>query len=118
MRLPSKNERDCFLVASMREYLERRREVLGFQVIYFRAGFNVYEAKAILNAEMEELQPVVKRLYKGPAKRRPAITTFSHESVWDCFGREDGFTNDLHITLGINEQEWLGPTCPLMGDPR
>jgi hypothetical protein len=113
MRLPSKNDRDWFLVASMREYLERRREVLGFQGIYFRAGFNVHEAKAILNAEMEELQPAVKRLYKGLTKRRPAITTFSQESVWDCFGREDGFTNDLHITLGINEQAHnIGITVP------
>jgi len=35
--------------------------------------------------------------------RRPAITTFSLESVWDCFGVEDGFTSDLHLTVGMRE---------------
>ena len=26
------------------------------------------------------------------------------QSVWDCFGVEDGFTNDIHITLSIHEE--------------
>lgn len=109
----SKKEKDKFLITSMREYLERRRDVLGFQGIYFRTAFNVHEAKAILNAEMEELQPTVIMFYKDMTKRRPAITTFSQEGVWDCFGREDGFTNDLHITFGINEQAHnIGLTVP------
>lgn len=99
-----KRKKEEFLVASMREYLERRREVLGFQGIYFPKGFNVVEAKAILNAEMEELESTVKKIYRDLVKRRPAITTFSQEGVWDCFGSEDGFTTDLHITLGISER--------------
>jgi hypothetical protein len=40
----SKNSKDEFLLKSMIEYLERRREVLGFQGIYFSKGFNVDEA--------------------------------------------------------------------------
>jgi hypothetical protein len=99
----NKSKKDHFLVTSMQEYLERRREVLGFQGIYFSRRFDVLEAKAILNAEMVELQPTVTKFYKDLIKRRPAITTFSQESVWDCFGVQDGFTKDLHITLGINQ---------------
>ena len=106
LNIPKSSQRtkDQFLVTSMREYLERRREVLGFQGIYFPSGFNVLEAKAILNAEMEELKSNVTELYKNLDKRRPAITTFSQESVWDCFGSEEGFTADLHLTLGMHEK--------------
>ncbi|MBW1702411.1 MAG: hypothetical protein JRJ11_12120 [Deltaproteobacteria bacterium] len=103
--MKSKRSKETFLVASLQEYLERRREVLGFQGIYFPTGFNVLEAKFILNAEMEELEPTVKKMkYKELCERRPAITTFSQESVWDCFGIKEGFTKDLHVTLGINEK--------------
>jgi len=77
--------------------------VLGFQGIFFSSGFNVIEAKDILNAEMEALGPKVSRIYQDLRKRRPAITTFSQKSVWDCFGSMDGFVNDLHFTFGINE---------------
>ena len=106
LNIPKSSQRtkDQFLVTSMREYLERRREVLGFQGIYFPSGFNVLEAKAILNAEMEELEENVRRTYKDLGERRPAITTFSQEAVWDCFGSEKGFTADLHVTLAINEK--------------
>ena len=100
----TRNEKESFLVSSMQEYLERRREVLGFQGIHFRSVFNVSEAKDILNAEMEELKPTIQTLYKDLGKRRPAITTFSQESVWDCFGSEEGFNADLHLTLGIHEK--------------
>lgn len=100
----SKNDKNNFLISSMLEYLERRKEVLGFQGITFPKGFNVNEAKFILNAEMEELEQTVKSLYKDLLKRRPAITTISQEAVWDCFGNDDGFTTDLHFTLGINEK--------------
>lgn len=93
-----------FLVSSMKEYLERRREVLGFLGIYFPSGFNVTEAKWILDSEMEALQPFMVGSYKKLLQRRPAITTFSQESVWDCFGSEAGFTSDLHITLAIHEK--------------
>lgn len=98
------SRKDQFLVSSMKKYLETRREVLGFLGIYFPNGFNVTEAKEILASEMEALQPFMKDSYKDLVKRRPAITTFSKESVWDCFGSKDGFTSDLHITLGINEK--------------
>ena len=97
-------QKEHFLVTSMQEFLERRREVLGFQGIFFSRGFDVLEAKAILNAEMIELQPTVRKAYKDLVKRRPAITTFSQESVWDCFGVQEGFTKDLHITVGLNEK--------------
>ena len=53
---------------------------------------------------MDELEPYISRKYKELNKRRGAITTFSVNGVWDCFGNEDGFTNDIHITLGINEE--------------
>ena len=100
----TKREKETFMTISMREYLERRSEVLGFQGIKFQGGFNVLDAKPILNAEMEELEPTVRKLYRDSGKRRPAITTFSQEAVWDCFGNEKGFTTDLHFTLGINEK--------------
>lgn len=92
-----------FLITAMTEYLERRREVLGFQGILFSSGFDVYEAKEILNAEMVELMDTVLSQYKELNTRRPAITTFSKGSVWDCFGSKEGFTRDLHITLSITE---------------
>lgn len=95
-------KKENFLITSMREYLERRKEVLGFLGIKFEKGFNVSEAKSILNTEMEALEPTVKRLYKDLLKRRPAITKFSEESVWDCFGSKEGFTSDLHLTLSIH----------------
>ena len=101
---PFKNGKDEFLILSMIEYLERRREVLGFQGVFFNRGFNLDEAKDILKAEMEELQPYVKNLYKDLVRRRPAITTTSVVvGVWDCFGSAEGFTKDLHITLKISE---------------
>ena len=100
----TRNEKESFIVASMKEYLERRSEVLGFQGIKFPDGFNVLEAKTSLNEEMEELKPTIGRVYKDLVRRRPAITTFSQESVWDCFGSEKGFTADLHVTLAINEK--------------
>lgn len=106
--LTSKNlhlkEKEKFLVKSMIDFLERRKEVLGFQGIKFQNNsFNVSEAKTILNAEMEELQPFVKKVYKSLGRRRPAISTFSKESVWDCFGNDKGFTADLHLTFDIHE---------------
>ena len=100
----TRNEKESFLVSSMQEYLERRSKVLGFRGIKFPHGFNVLEAKTILNAEMVELKSNVTELYKNLDKRRPAITTFSQEAVWDCFGSEKGFTADLHVTLAINEK--------------
>ena len=99
----SKLKKEEFLLKSMQEYLDRRREVLGFQGIKFENGFDVNEAKIILNAEMEELEQFVKKTFKDLVLRRPAITTFSLESVWDCFGVKDGFTSDLHLTIGIKE---------------
>jgi hypothetical protein len=99
------NSREGFLIDSLLEFLERRREVLGFQGISFSGRFNVIEAKDILNAEMEELAPFVEELYIGLNRRRPAITTFSQDGVWDCFGSGDGFTKDLHFTFGINENQ-------------
>jgi len=94
-----------FLIESMLDYLELRREVLGFQGIFFRNNeFNVDEAKDILNAEMEELESTVRKLYPDLTNRRPAITKISNVGVWDCFGVKEGFTNDLHFTIGINEK--------------
>jgi len=101
-KLP-KNSKESFLINSMLAYLERRREVLGFQGIRFRSGFNILEAKDILNAEMEELDAFVKKEYGGFVRGRPAITTFSQGAVWDCFGSKKGFTSDLHVTLSIHQ---------------
>jgi len=100
---PSNASRDEFLLTSMIEYLERRREVLGFQGIKFSKGFNVDEAKEILRSEMEELHPYVKNIYKDLVARRGGIPTTSVMGVWDSFGDAEGFTNDIHITIGINE---------------
>ena len=99
----SKLKKEEFLLKSMQEYLDRRREVLGFQGIKFDKDFDVNEAKIILTAEMEELEQFVKKTFKDLVLRRPAITTFALESVWDCFGVKDGFTSDLHLTLSIKE---------------
>ena len=104
IRNKDSDDKDSFLITSLIEYLERRREVLGFQGIDFERGFNVDEAKIILKSEMDELEPYVSSKYDELNKRRGAITTFSVNGVWDCFGSEDGFTNDIHITLGINEE--------------
>jgi len=99
----SKLKKEEFLLKSMQEYLDRRREVLGFQGIKFNNGFDVNEAKVILNAEMEKLELLIKKTFKDLVLRRPAITTFALESVWDCFGVKDGFTSDLHLTFSIKE---------------
>jgi hypothetical protein len=99
----SKNTKEEFLVSSMLQFLERRRNVLGFQGIYFTNIFNVSEAKDILNSEMELIEPTVRKLYRDLTRRRPAITTISQESVWDCFGVEKGFTKDVHISFSIRE---------------
>lgn len=95
---------EAFLISSMLEYLERRNDVLGFRGIKFPHGFNVQDAKLILNSMMEELEETTRKYYPDLTKRRPAITTFSQESVWDCFGSDEGFTKDLHVTLSINEK--------------
>ena len=100
----SPSSKEGFLIRSMLTYLQKRRSVLGFQGIFFTSEFNVYEAKDILNAEMEALRGTVRRLYRNLVIRRPAITTMHLQSVWDCFGVEDGFTNDIHITLSIHEE--------------
>ncbi len=100
---PVKKSKDEFLLKSMIEYLERRREVLGFQGVFFSKGFDLDEAKEILKSEVEELQPYVRTLYTDLVARRPGITTTSVLGVWDCFGSAEGFTNDLHITIAINE---------------
>ena len=52
---------------------------------------------------MEVLEGFVSGLYKKLVVRRPAITTFSQQAVWDCFGVEEGFTKDIHITIAIHE---------------
>ena len=100
-----KGSEESFLFSSMKDYLERRSEVLGFRGIRFPDGFNVIEAKNILNAEMEELEPTVRKKFKGLGEdRRPAITTFSQEAVWDCFAAVGSqFTRDLHFSLSIHE---------------
>lgn len=100
----NRREKDRFLITSMLEYLERRRKVLGFQGIFFRTGFDVTEAKEILNAEMETIQPEFNIVYPNLTRRRPAITTMFNDAVWDCFGSEKGFTSDIHFTFSINEK--------------
>ncbi len=100
----SSNSKEGFLIRSMLTYLQKRRSVLGFQGIFFTSEFNVYEAKDILNAEMEALHGTVRRFYRNLVIRRPAITTMHLRSVWDCFGVKDGFTNDIHITFSIHEE--------------
>lgn len=100
----SSNSKEGFLIRSMLTYLQKRRSVLWFQGIFFTSEFNVYEAKDILNAEMEALQGTIRRLYRNLVIRRPVITTMHLRSVWDCFGVEDGVTNDIHITFSIHEE--------------
>lgn len=100
----NKMPKEQYLLNAMIEYLEQRREVLGFQGIKFRKGFKVETAKAILMAEMEALQDKAQAIFPNLTGRRGAITTaLSKSSVWDCFGVPDGFTNDIHITLSITE---------------
>lgn len=106
--------KERFILDSMLEYLEQRREVLGFQGINFRKGFDVEEAKKILISEMEAIQDKVHEMYPILTGRRGAITTaFSKSAVWDCFGLPDGFNNDIHITVSINEtHQDIGLTVP------
>ena len=96
--------KERYILDSMLEYLEQRRDVLGFQGIKFRKGFDVEEAKQILISEMEELEDTVHNLFPMLTSRRGSITTaYSKSAVWDCFGVIDGFTNDIHITVSIQE---------------
>jgi len=96
--------KERYVLDAMLEYLEQRREVLGFQGIKFRKGFDVEEAKKILAAEMEELKDTALALFPTLTGRRGAITTaFSKSAVWDCFGVPEGFTSDIHVTVSIHE---------------
>ena len=106
MNTSNKNAKDSFLLKSILEYLEGRMDVLGFQGIPFNKdnGYDNRIAKEILKNEMDELQPYVEGIYEELVKRRPAITLLKKSGVWDCFGNAKGFTNDLHITLGISEE--------------
>lgn len=99
-----KMSKEQFVLDAMLEYLEQRREVLGFQGIRFRKGFDIEEAKKILMSEMAELQDTVREMYPMLSGRRGVITTaFSQSTVWDCFGVPEGFTNDIHITVALDE---------------
>ena len=96
--------KEQFILNSMLEYLEHRREVLGFQGIFFNKGFDVDQAKIILKTEMDEVSDTVQELFPALTSRRPAVTTaLSKSSVWDCFGKSKGFTNDIHITFSLHE---------------
>lgn len=96
--------KERYLFDALLEYLEQRREVLGFQGIKFRRGFDVEEAKKILVAEMDELQDTALTFFPMLTGRRGAITTaFSKSAVWDCFGVPEGFTSDIHVTVSIHE---------------
>lgn len=96
--------KERYILNAMLEYLEQRREVLGFQGIKFRKGFDVEEAKKILAAEMEELKDTAQAFFPMLTGRRGAVTTaFSKSAVWDCFGVPEGFTSDIHITVSIHE---------------
>lgn len=106
--------KERYLMDALLEYLERRREVLGFQGIKFRRGFDVEEAKKILAAEMEALKETANTFFPMLRGRRGAITTaFSKSGVWDCFGLPEGFTNDIHVTVSIHESfHDIGLTVP------
>ena len=96
--------KERYILDAMLEYLEQRREVLGFQGIKFRRGFDIEEAKKILVAEMDALKNTVNTFFPALTSRRGAITTaFSKSAVWDCFGVAEGFTSDIHITVSIHE---------------
>jgi hypothetical protein len=97
--------KESYILDVMLDYLEHRREILGFQGIRFRGDYDVEEAKKILIAEMEALEETVHELFPRLTGRRGAITTaFSKSSVWDCFGASEGFTSDVHVTVSIGEQ--------------
>lgn len=96
--------KERYLLDALLEYLEQRSEVLGFQGIKFRRGFDVEKAKKILAAEMDELQDTALAFFPMLTGRRGAITTaFSKSAVWDCFGVSEVFTSDIHITVSIHE---------------
>ena len=97
----------AFLISSMLHYLERRSEVLGFRGIKFPHGFNVLDAKTILNSMMEELEGTVEKHYKDLVKRCPAITTFFQDAVWDCFGSEEGLKQIPHLFLEFNQRHFI-----------
>jgi len=100
-----KQSKESYILNAMLEYLECRREILGFQGIRFRGDYDVEEAKKILIAEMEALEETVHELFPRLTGRRGAITTaFSKSSVWDCFGAPEGFTSDVHVTVSLGEQ--------------
>ena len=94
---------ESYLIDAFLQYLERRWEILGFQGIVFNAGFDANKAKLILNDEMDALHGFVIKQFPKLTCRRPAITTFRKDAVWDCFGVNDKFTHDIHITISIHE---------------
>ena len=75
----------------------------GFQGIDFSDGYNARKAKAVLKSLMEKIRPGVLKHYPQLRGGRGAgITTFE-TVVWDCFGVEPKFTDDLHLTIAIDE---------------
>ena len=104
--LRSQNDREAsgHLLRSLKEFLEMDEMLSGFQGIDFRDGYDTRRAKAILKSLMEKIRPGILRLYPELSGGRGGITTFGRV-VWDCFGVEPKFTDDLHLTLGIKETE-------------
>ncbi len=104
--LSSENNRAAswHLLRNLKGFLEMDEMLSGFQGIDFRDGYDTRRAKAILKSLMEKIRPGVLRLYPELRGGRGGITIFGM-GVWDCFGVEPKFTQDLHITLAIDEIE-------------
>lgn len=100
------------LLRNLKGFLEMDERLSDFQGFDFRDGYEPRKAKALLKALMDQIRPEVLKIYPELTGGRPGITTFG-TGLWDCFGVEPRFTDDLHLTLSVNESETIiGVTVP------
>jgi len=92
------------LLRHLKGFLEMDEMLSGFQGIDFPEGYTLARAKVLLKALMREIRPPVKRLYPELVGGRPSIT-LDGPRVWDCFGVKPKFTDDLHLTFSLGEED-------------
>jgi len=107
-----------WLLHSLKGFLEMDEALSGFQGVDFPEGFTPRRAKVVLKALMQEIRPAVLKMYPALTGGRPGIT-LDRAIVWDCFGVRPKFTEDLHLTFSLAEEEAvIGLTLPNAAGPR
>lgn len=114
------NGAGSFLIKALKEFLLMKDDLVGFQGINFAdEQYNTHEAKTILKNLIEEIKPDVLKKYPLLTSGRKSLGedfhayTVYHRSMWACLGVEGYFTQDIHITLWLNETHLgIGMTIP------